>query len=175
MTQPSRLNKALWRNLTELKLLNKDNAPFKFALDKSPFREDDDDESDESKQEQTELLIIGRIFPNCDTFKESAFKIEIKLTSKYPADPPEVRFLTPIYHPNITKDGKFCHPLLVKSLRWKPHTSLVEVVKVVAEHVDNPDLDYAINLDIRKEYTHNRPEFEFKAAKMINEHKLPRN
>jgi len=30
----------------------------------------------------------------------------MKLTARYPQEPPEVRFVTPVYHPNIEEDGK---------------------------------------------------------------------
>ncbi|CAF4195505.1 unnamed protein product, partial [Adineta steineri] len=92
-----------------------------------------------------------------------------------PLEPPEVRFLTPIYHPNVTKDGKFCHALLLKTSRWKPGTKLVEVVRVIVEHIDNPDIDYSINPEIGREYLDNRVEFNRKALKMVEQHKLPRN
>jgi hypothetical protein len=42
--------------------------------------------------------------------------------------------------------GKFCHALLSKTARWKVGTTLVEVVKAVTEHIDNPDADYAVTL-----------------------------
>ncbi|CAF2738780.1 unnamed protein product [Rotaria sp. Silwood2] len=142
MTNTNKLNKALWTNITQLKLSNKEGSSVRFLLDKSPFDENDDDET---SMKSTEYVIIGRILPNSDIFKESAFQIEIKLTSNYPFEPPEVRFLTPIYHPNIDKDGKFCHPLLTKTTRWKHGTTLIDVVKAVVEHIDNPDIDYSVN------------------------------
>ncbi len=102
MADTSKLNKALWTNITKLKLLNKEDAPVKFLFDKSPFN----DNEDEISSQQAEYVIVGRILPNSDIFKESAFQIEMKLTSSYPFEPPEVRFLTPIYHPNIDKNGR---------------------------------------------------------------------
>jgi ubiquitin-protein ligase len=98
----NKLNKALWTNITKLKLLNKDNAPVRFLLDKSPF----DDEDNESTTDQNVYVIIGRIFPNSEIFKECSIQIEMKLTSNYPTEPPEVRLITPIYHPNVDKNGK---------------------------------------------------------------------
>jgi ubiquitin-protein ligase len=98
----SQLNKALWTNMTKLKLLNKDNASVRFILDKSPF----DEEDNESTTEQNVYVIIGRIFPNSEIFKEYSIQIEMKLTSNYPIEPPEVRLITPIYHPNVDKNGK---------------------------------------------------------------------
>jgi ubiquitin-protein ligase len=73
-------------------------------LDKSPFDDDDDDgmSGDVSPKEH---LIIGRILPKSDIFKEGAYKIEMKLPSDFPQNPPLVRFLTPIYHPNVNLNG----------------------------------------------------------------------
>ncbi|CAF1173176.1 unnamed protein product [Rotaria sordida] len=173
MTNINKLNKALWTNITQLKLSNKEDAPVRFLLDKSPFDENNDD--DETSTKNTEYVIIGRILPNSDIFKKSAFQIEMKLTLNYPFQPPEVRFLTPIYHPNVDKDGKFCHPLLTKATRWKSGTTLIDVVKAIVEHIDNPDIDYSVNLDIGKEYMENRAEFNRKSLEMIQRYRLSRN
>lgn len=105
MALPSRLNKPLWINICRLKLLTKADSPVKFLLEKSPF--DDFDENEPTNVQPDEFVIIGQVFPQSDIYKESAFRIEMKLTLKYPQEAPIVRFLTPIYHPNIEKDGKF--------------------------------------------------------------------
>jgi len=102
MADTSKLNKALWTNITKLKLSSKENAPVRFLLDKSPF----DENYAETSTQQNVYVIIGRILPKSDIFKESSIQIEMKLTSNYPLEPPEVRLLTPIYHPNVDKDGK---------------------------------------------------------------------
>jgi hypothetical protein len=103
MTAANRLNKDLWTNITKLKLLTKPDAPVRFFLEQSPF---DDEEEEKAAAAKDEYVVIGRILPESHIYKESAFRIEMKLTSKYPAEPPRVRFLTPVYHPNVEKDGK---------------------------------------------------------------------
>jgi hypothetical protein len=40
--------------------------------------------------------------------------------------------------------GKFCNALLVKTAKWKFDTSLVQVIKAVVEHIDQPDIDHSI-------------------------------
>ncbi|CAF2982033.1 unnamed protein product [Rotaria sp. Silwood2] len=99
----SKLNKELYKNITLLKLLNTTTNP-KFVLDESPFKGDDDEQNSAASAASAEILIIGRIFPESDIFREGAFQIEMKITQNFPFDPPEVRFLTPIYHPNVDKD-----------------------------------------------------------------------
>lgn len=90
--------------------------------------------------------------------------------------------------------GTFCHHLLTRTSRWKQSTTLVEVVKAIINHIDEPDPDYAVNfgkeptkenflfdysvlffLDIGKEYTQNRTEFNRKALEMTRKHILPRD
>jgi ubiquitin-protein ligase len=97
----SRLNKTLYTEITRLKLLDTDTAESRFRLQKSPFN---DDESD--NQEKEGYVVVGQIFPKSNIYNERSYSIEIKLKKTFPFEPPEVRFLTPIYHPNIDKDGR---------------------------------------------------------------------
>jgi ubiquitin-protein ligase len=98
----SKLNKALYTDITRLKLCSKPTAEVRFLLDKCPF-DDDDETSGDAKPK--EYVIIGRILPNSDIFKQGAYQIEMKLPSDFPQNPPFVRFITSIYHPNVNKDG----------------------------------------------------------------------
>ena len=141
----------------------KPNSPVKFLIDKSPFHYEDDE--DEAMIEKDEYRIVGRIFPESAPYNQGAFQIEIILTPAYPVVAPQIRFLTPIYHPNIEANGetpllslpmiricdlgKFCHDLLSHSSRWKKHTTLVEVLQAVVKHVDEPNPDYAIDFGMR--------------------------
>ena len=102
----SKLNKALYTNITQLKLCGKSDAPVKFLLEKSPFNDDDDDDEMNGAAKAKEHLIIGRIFPKSQIYNQGAYQIEMKLTDTFPIEPPEIRFLTAIYHPNVDKDGK---------------------------------------------------------------------
>ncbi|UJR31840.1 hypothetical protein I4U23_019317 [Adineta vaga] len=177
MTDTRRLNKALWTNMTRLKLLTKPDAHVKFILEKSPFDDDDNDDDNQAFIEKDEYLIIGRIYPNSNIYKEGSYRIELKLTSKYPIEPPEVRFLTRIYHPNVDQNGIFCYHLLSNSSRWKLNreTTLVELIRSIVKHLDEPDPDYAVTLEIGKEYMNNRAEFNRKALETMKKYSLPRN
>ncbi len=102
----SKLNKRLYTDITRLKLLDTDTAEVRFRLQQSPFTGDEDAEQIAAAQKLEEYLIIGQIFPKSDIFRERSYLIEIKLTKTFPMDPPLVKFLTTMYHPNVGKLGK---------------------------------------------------------------------
>jgi ubiquitin-protein ligase len=101
----SKLNKVLYTDITKLKLLDRDGAEVRFRLKESPFTGTED--SDElAADNREEFSVIGQIFPKSEIYRERSYLIEMKLTRMFPTNPPEVRFLTPMYHPNVKKDGK---------------------------------------------------------------------
>ena len=106
MTEP-RLNKRLYTDINRLKLLDRENAPTRFRLQQSPFP--DDEEALEAAQQKPEFIITGQIFPQSNIYNQRSYLIEMKLTKLFPIEPPEVRFLTPIYHPNVSVEGRSSH------------------------------------------------------------------
>ena|ERR1700722_13842164 len=90
--------KRAWTERTKLESLATDNKAF--IIDKTPFSDE------EAGATPTELLYLVRILPRSEVFNQGAFQIQMKLPPTYPFDPPEVKFITRIYHPNVDKDGK---------------------------------------------------------------------
>ena len=46
--------------------------------------------------------------PNDTPYANFKFKMEIKFNDDYPVKPPSVKFVTPMFHPNVYRDGKIC-------------------------------------------------------------------
>ncbi|CAF3604034.1 unnamed protein product [Rotaria sp. Silwood1] len=168
----SKINEYFKTQIDELRLFAREThvTPI-FKLDTTSFNEEDMIDDVELK----EHVIIGRIFPNADIFKEGAFQIQIKIPPYYPLNPPKVYFITPIYHPSVGKDGEFYHELLLKTAQWTYKTSLLDVVKAIVERINETDLYYSINYEVVEEYAKNRSEFNRKALEMVKKHALPRN
>ncbi|CAF3022327.1 unnamed protein product [Rotaria sp. Silwood2] len=162
MTTPS--SKRILSEIENLRTLATDNNPssVQFLLDTT------------SVENLESSVILGRILPNSQIYNQAAFQIEIKLIIPYPFKPPEVRFITPIYHPNVSDDGKISINILNVGDSFSPKTSLVDIVKAIVNLIDNPDLSNVLQTNIAAEYSQNRAEFDRKALEMVTKHGLPR-
>ncbi|CAF1462270.1 unnamed protein product [Adineta ricciae] len=159
----SRLNKELYFQITKLKLCQDAKSDVKFVLESSPFDNDDDDDDDNEKITGASSncpTIIGRIFPNSSVYREGSFRIEITLPTMYPSDPPEIRFLTPIYHISVADDGRLSSETVKRDLLWSPRRSLVEIIRALVDYIDHPNLQFILNHGMGGEFMYNRAEFE---------------
>ncbi len=59
-----------------------------------------------------EAIIFG---PDDTEWESGIFRLQMEFTDDYPIDPPKVRFLTTMFHPNIYADGKICLDILGKA------------------------------------------------------------
>ena len=46
--------------------------------------------------------------PASSPYEAGKFEVNIKFPEQYPFKPPDFKFKTPIYHPNITESGEVC-------------------------------------------------------------------
>uniref|UniRef100_A0A671L932 Ubiquitin-conjugating enzyme E2 T n=1 Tax=Sinocyclocheilus anshuiensis TaxID=1608454 RepID=A0A671L932_9TELE len=95
----------------------------------------------------------------------------------YPFEPPKMRFLTPIYHPNIDNAGRICLDALKLPPKgaWRPSlnisTMLTSIQLLMAE--SNPD--DPLMADISLEFKYNKPLYLEKAKKWTAEHAIQKN
>src|SRR3989338_2185338 len=70
-----------------------------------------------------DVIMIG---PDQSPFENGIFKLELYLPDTYPMEPPLVRFLTKIYHPNIDRFGRICLDILKE--KWSPALTIRTVL-----------------------------------------------
>ncbi len=71
--------------------------------------------------------------PPKSPYENRFFQVEVRLPIDYPFEPPQVRFITPIWHPNIAPaTGEICNDILKISgeskYTWSPGSDIVSVI-----------------------------------------------
>ncbi|XP_056897921.1 ubiquitin-conjugating enzyme E2 T-like isoform X4 [Takifugu flavidus] len=83
-------------------------------------------------------------------YEGGIFTLEIKVPERYPFEPPNIRFLTPIYHPNIDNSGRICHDALKLPPKgaWRPSLNISTVLTSIQLLMAEPNPDDPLMADI---------------------------
>ncbi|KKO97271.1 hypothetical protein THAR02_10622 [Trichoderma harzianum] len=111
--------------------------------------------------------------PASTTFYPGRFGIVLTLPTDYPFKPPVVKFVTRVYHPNITNDslGNVCLAIL-KAENWKPSTKIVSVLEALRNLLVEPQPDDPLEERIADEYRNDREAWEAKAKAAVTKYAL---
>ncbi|CAF3820832.1 unnamed protein product [Rotaria sp. Silwood1] len=92
--------------------------------------------------------------------------LSVEFSSEFPFQPPNIRFITPIYHCNINDDGRICHDILQS--QWTPQTTIRVVFQEILNLIRDPNPDYVLSAVKGAQYKSNRWDYE-KSIKDLNE------
>ncbi|XP_062314278.1 ubiquitin-conjugating enzyme E2 T isoform X2 [Osmerus eperlanus] len=110
-------------------------------------------------------------------FEGGVFLLEIKVPERYPFEPPQIRYLTPIYHPNIDNAGRICHDALKLPPKgaWKPSLNIPTVLTFLQLMMAEPNPDDPLMADISSEFKYNKQLYLDKARKWTQKHAMQKN
>lgn len=65
-------------------------------------------------ENDNDMFLWNVIFegPSDTLYEGGFFKAQLKFPQDFPNNPPEMKFVTPMWHPNIYPDGKVCISIL---------------------------------------------------------------
>mmetsp|Transcript_17788 Transcript_17788/g.59592 ORF Transcript_17788/g.59592 Transcript_17788/m.59592 type:complete len:155 (-) Transcript_17788:392-856(-) len=85
--------------------------------------------------------------PGGTPYEGGRFAVKIHCSSGYPLVPPQVRFVTKVFHPNVLfKTGEICLDIL-KEDSWTPAWTLQSVCRAIIALLSSPEADSPLNCD----------------------------
>ena len=115
-----------------------------------------------------------------DTIYEGGFfKAILTFPEDFPQNPPEMKFITQMWHPNIYKDGKVCisilHPPGVDNMnelekaeeRWRPVLGVEQILISVISMLNEPNCDSPANIDASVMFRDHRDLYNKKVKELV--------
>ncbi|KAL8871464.1 MAG: hypothetical protein Q9174_002707 [Haloplaca sp. 1 TL-2023] len=124
-----------------------------------------------------EALIQG---PEGTPFEGGIFPAELKFPKDYPLNPPSMKFLCDVWHPNVYPTGLVCISILhapgedpnhyeQASERWSPIQSVEKILISVMSMLAEPNDESPANVEAAKMWRERRPEFEERVRKSVRQ------
>ena len=115
-----------------------------------------------------------------DTIYEGGFfKAILTFPEDFPQNPPEMKFITEMWHPNIYPDGKVCisilHPPGVDQFnelekaeeRWRPVLGVEQILISVISMLNEPNIESPANIDASVMFRDHREKYEQKVRELV--------
>lgn len=101
-----------------------------------------------------------------DTIWENGkFILEVRAPDDYPFSPPNVKFISSVYHPNVSESGQICLDILHGS--WTPTYTLKSLLVSIILFLETPNIEHGLNQRALEEYKSNRTQYNTKVRESI--------
>ncbi|KAG4437405.1 hypothetical protein IFR05_007130 [Cadophora sp. M221] len=108
--------------------------------------------------------------PPDSAYSSGTFSIYLDMEQDYPAFPPNCRFITPIYHPNINRHGKICHSILDRN--WTSDTTNLQLINTIYSLLLVPEFSDPINAVVTLNYHWDEVAFQEEVRAHIKNHAI---
>ncbi|KAI5181574.1 ubiquitin-conjugating enzyme E2 A [Nematocida sp. AWRm80] len=107
-------------------------------------------------------IMIG---PEDTPFEDGVFELKIKFPNTYPLHPPEVSFITKIFHPNVYENGELCLDILKN--KWNPTYGIGQVLLCIQSLLNDPNTDSPANANASDLYLNNPLQYQLKVQSYV--------
>ncbi|KAG7431693.1 hypothetical protein ACKLNR_010579 [Fusarium oxysporum f. sp. zingiberi] len=99
-------------------------------------------------------VIIG---PADTPFEDGTFRLVMQFEEQYPNKPPQVKFISQMFHPNVYATGELCLDILQN--RWSPTYDVAAVLTSIQSLLNDPNTGSPANVEASNLYKDNRKEY----------------
>ncbi|KAL6034169.1 hypothetical protein STEG23_000476, partial [Scotinomys teguina] len=96
--------------------------------------------------------------PDDSPYQGGVFLLAIHFPNNYPFKPPQISFITKIYHPNISTNGSICLDIL--DSHWSPALTISNILLSICSLLCDPNTDDPVLPGIAQLYLHNYKEYD---------------
>jgi len=108
--------------------------------------------------------------PEGSPYEGGSFELDMRLPTRYPMEPPIVKFRTPIFHPNVSGGGDICLDILKD--KWSPVLSLQKVLLSISSLLTDPNFSDPLDQAAATLYRKSRPEYDARCREMTRRHAM---
>lgn len=92
-------------------------------------------------------VIIG---PSDTPFEDGTFRLLLLFDEQYPNKPPQVKFISEMFHPNVYASGELCLDILQN--RWSPTYDVSSILTSVQSLLNDPNISSPANVEAANLY-----------------------
>jgi ubiquitin-conjugating enzyme E2 A len=111
-----------------------------------------------------QAVIFG---PDDTPWEGGTFKLLLEFTEEYPNKPPQVRFLSKIFHPNVYGDGKICLDILQN--QWSPIYDIAAILTSIQSLLSDPNPASPANSEASTLFSNDKREYNRRVRAIVEE------
>ncbi|KAF7690790.1 Ubiquitin-conjugating enzyme E2 1 [Cucumispora dikerogammari] len=112
------------------------------------------------------LTWVAIIYGPINTYYENGtFCLILEFTDNYPYNPPTIRFICNMFHPNIYTDGRLCLDIL--SNKWTPTYDVFSILMSIQSLLNDPNPDSPANIEAAEVFLKSKVIFEKKVKETV--------
>ena len=92
-------------------------------------------------------------------YEGGMFELDVLLPDEYPFAPPAIKFVTPIYHLNVSLEGKICLRILDKHY-WSPALTILRSIEAIIALMNDPNYEDPLVPEIAHIYKTDKKKYE---------------
>ena len=88
------------------------------------------------------------------------FKGQMIFKDDYPTSPPKVKFVPPLFHPNVYPSGTVCLSLLDEEKDWRPAITIKQILLGIQDLLNDPNIKDPAQAEAYTAFCQNRADYE---------------